>query len=87
MLKEIILFEQIQYRILLSWSNPGFQLYFFASLLHTQGSTISIKSMYVITYVYQNFGVREVHALIPKSIYPGFPTGGEGELFKILFGA
>ena len=34
-----------------------------------QGSTITIKSRHVITYVCQNFGVRHVRGQIPKSIY------------------
>ena len=34
-----------------------------------QDSTITIKSPYGITYICQNFGVREVLGLIPKSIY------------------
>ena len=38
--------------------------------IHTyiQGSTI-IKLAYVITYVCQNFGVRDVRGQIPKNIY------------------
>ena len=34
-----------------------------------QGSTVSIKSMYVITYACQNSGVRDALGQIPKSIY------------------
>ena len=34
-----------------------------------QGSTVTVKSPYVITYVCQNFGVRDVHGQTPKSIY------------------
>ena len=34
-----------------------------------QGSTITIKSPYVITYVSQNFGVRDVPGQMSKSIY------------------
>ena len=39
-----------------------------ASLLLTRGRSLSSVSN-VIMYVYQNFGVREVHGQIPKSIY------------------
>ena len=34
-----------------------------------QGSTVIIKSPYVITYMCQNFGVRDVRGQMPKSIY------------------
>ena len=34
-----------------------------------QSSTITIKSPYVITYLCQNFGVRDVRMQIPRSIY------------------
>ena len=34
-----------------------------------QGSTISIKSLYVIMYVGQNFGIHDVCRQIPKSKY------------------
>ena len=34
-----------------------------------QGLTITIKSLYVITYVGQNFGICDAHGQIPKSIY------------------
>ena len=34
-----------------------------------QGSTIIIKLLHVITYVCQNFGVRDVRVQIPKIIY------------------
>ena len=37
-------------------------------LVARQGSTITIKSPYVITYVRQNFGVRDVRGQIPKSL-------------------
>ena len=39
------------------------------SVERKQGSTVTIKSPYVITYMCQNFAVREVHWLTPKSIY------------------
>ena len=32
-----------------------------------QGSTISIKSLYMSTYVYQNFSICDVRGKIPKS--------------------
>ena len=44
-------------------------LYLAQSLTPIQGSIITIKSPYVITYVCQNFGVRDVFGQIPKSIY------------------
>lgn len=34
-----------------------------------QGSTITIKSLYAIPYVCQNFGVRGLRGKIPKSFY------------------
>ena len=37
--------------------------------LHLQGSTITMKLPYGITYVYQNFGVGDGHGQIPKNIY------------------
>ena len=37
--------------------------------LSIQGSTVTIKSPYEITYVCQNFDVRDVHGQTPKSIY------------------
>ena len=40
-----------------------------AYLKWLQGSTITIKLLYVITYVCQNFGVHNVHGQIPKGIY------------------
>ena len=38
-------------------------------LCHLQGLAITIKSSYVITYMYQIFGVCDVYQQIPKSIY------------------
>ena len=38
-------------------------------LCHLQGLGITIKSLYVITYMYQIFGVCDVCQQIPKSIY------------------
>ena len=38
-------------------------------LCHLQGLGITIKSSYVITYMYQIFGVCDVCQQIPKSIY------------------
>ena len=35
-----------------------------------QGSTITIKLPYEIKYVCQNFGIHDICAQIPKSIYP-----------------
>ena len=37
-----------------------------------QGSTITIISLHVITYVYQNFGVRDVLGEIPKNRHHTF---------------
>ena len=37
--------------------------------IRVQGSTINIKWPYEITYVCQNFGVRDVRGQIPKGIY------------------
>ena len=34
-----------------------------------QGLTITIKSLSMITYVCQNFGVRDIRGQIPKSMY------------------
>ena len=43
---------------------------FFKKYLNVQqGSTITIKSPYVITYICQDFGVRDVRRQIPKAIY------------------
>ena len=39
------------------------------TLFILQGSTITIKSLYVITYMWQKFGVRDVRGQIPKNIY------------------
>ena len=36
---------------------------------HNQDSILTIKSPYVITLMYQNFGVRDIRGQIPKSIY------------------
>ena len=41
----------------------------FLYLATKQGSTISTKLPYVITYLCQNFGVCDIHGQIPKSIY------------------
>ena len=38
-------------------------------LVYQQGSTMIIKLPYVITNVYQNFGIGDEHGQIPKSIY------------------
>ena len=37
--------------------------------LQLPSSTVTIKLPHVITYVYQNFGVRDVRGQIPKIIY------------------
>ena len=52
-----------------SWK-LSFELYQNCCNLHIrQGSTIIMKLPYVIMYVYQNFGIRDIHGQIPKSIY------------------
>ena len=38
-------------------------------LQYKQGPAITIKLPYVITYVCQNFGIRDVCGQIPKRIY------------------
>ena len=53
----------------LDWSQESYSLYFENILSCDQGTTITIKLPYVITYVCQNFGIRDVCFQIPKRIY------------------
>ena len=52
-----------------SLSNIAFSDKNIRKIIHDQGSTITIESSDVITYVCQKFAVRNVRGQIPESLY------------------
>ena len=52
--------------------NKDLFYYYISNAPPAQGSTISLKSPYVITYVCQNFGVHDVRGQIPKHMYQAY---------------
>ena len=51
------------------WELVWFTLKHWEYSFNIQGSTIIITLPFVITYLYQNFGICDIHGQIPKSIY------------------